>query len=222
MVKKSLLGEKHQSVIRDYMARVTDMELPKHRASEIAKKWDENYWDGDRRTGYGGYSYLPGYWAPLAQALIREYKLTRKSKVLDVGCGKGFLLTELAYALPGISVTGLDISRYALENAHPTVKDRLVSGSCVNLPFETNQYDLALSINVFHNLVAPELEAALKEFKRVSRNSYLVVESYETELQKANLLNWQLTCEAFLRPEEWYWWFELTGYDRDHEFIYFD
>jgi protein-L-isoaspartate(D-aspartate) O-methyltransferase len=222
MVKKSLLGSKHQSVIRDYMSRVTDEAFPKHRASEIAKKWDEGYWDGDRRTGYGGYGYLPGYWTPLADALIREYKLTPKSKVLDVGCGKGFLLTELVNALPGISVTGLDVSTYALENAHPTVKDKLILGSCVDLPFETNQFDLALSINVFHNLIAPELERALKEFKRVSKNSYLVVESYETELQKSNLLYWQLTCEAFLRPEEWQWWFDLTGYNRDYEFIYFD
>jgi protein-L-isoaspartate(D-aspartate) O-methyltransferase len=95
-------------------------------------------------------------------------------------------------------------------------------GSCVALPYEADEFDLAISINVFHNLISQDLLAALKEISRVSKMSYLVVESYDTELQKENLLYWQLTCEAFLRPEEWKWWFELAGYDRDYEFIFFD
>mgnify|MGYP002655210866 CR=1 FL=1 len=207
---------------RDYLSRVTDTELPKHLAGEIAKKWGREYWDGDRRTGYGGYHYIPGYWKPLAERLIAEYDLTSSSKVLDVGCGKGFLLAELLALLPGICVQGIDISSYAVEHSHTSVRSAIQTGTCTLLPFDSNEFDLAISLNVFHNLTAPELELALVEFKRVSKKSYLVVETYGNEAQKANLLYWQLTCEAFLRPEEWRWWFNLVGYDRDFEFIVFD
>lgn len=222
MGEKFFLGEKHSNVPRSYLSRVTNQEFPKHRAAEIAKKWGKDYWDGDRRTGYGGYHFIPGYWTPLAEQLISEYSLTSKSRVLDIGCGKAFLLAELTSLLPGIRVQGLDLSAYAIQNAHPLVRDSVELGSCVTLPYDTNEFDLAISLNVFHNLISPDLFKALKEIARVSRMSYLVVESYDTEIQKENLLYWQLTCEAFLRPEEWKWWFELASYDRDYEFIYFD
>jgi len=222
LAEKFFLGDKHSTVPRSYLSRVTDQEFPKHKAAELAKKWGKDYWDGDRRTGYGGYRFLPGYWTPLAEQLILEYNLTPNSSVLDIGCGKGFLLAELAKLVPGIRIHGLDVSAYAIENAHPPVKNFVELGSCVSLPYEANQFDLAISLNVFHNLISPDLLAALKEIVRVSNMSYLVVESYDTEIQKENLLYWQLTCEAFLRPEEWEWWFELAGYDRDYEFIFFD
>ncbi len=222
LAEKFFLGEKHSTVPRSYLSRVTDLEIPKHRAAELAKKWGKDYWDGDRRTGYGGYHFIPGYWTPLAEQLIAEYNLSSKSRVLDIGCGKAFLLAELASLLPGIQLKGLDASAYAIEHAHALVSSSVEIGSCVALPYEADEFDLAISINVFHNLISQDLLAALKEISRVSKMSYLVVESYDTELQKENLLYWQLTCEAFLRPEEWKWWFELAGYDRDYEFIFFD
>jgi protein-L-isoaspartate(D-aspartate) O-methyltransferase len=36
------------------------------------------------------------------------------------------------------------------------------------------------------------------------------------------LLYWQVTCECFFTPEEWKWWFNLSGYKGDHSFIYFE
>ena len=65
-------------------------------------------------------------------------------------------------------------------------------------------------------------QKALYEISRVSRDSYLVIESYTNEVQKQNLLYWQLTCEAFNTPDEWEWWFRLTSYRGDWEFIFFD
>lgn len=222
MVKKNLLGQKHSGVRRDYRARVNDAEIPKHRASTLAKLWDWEYWDGDRRTGYGGYHFKEGFWTPLAKKLIKEYGLTNRSTVLDIGCGKGFLLAEFQELLPGIQIRGLDISQYAIDNAHQSVREKITFGSATKLPFEKNSFDLIICINVLHNLEAPDLFDALQEIVRVSNRSYLVVESYDSEIQKENLLYWQLTCEAFLRPVEWAWWFKLTGYDRDFEFIFFD
>ena len=87
----------HRSTERDYLARVTDVEYPKARAAELAKKWDFDYWDGDRRINYGGYHYREGYWEQVAQAMVDYYRLPNSPKILDVGCGKGFLLYDFPY-----------------------------------------------------------------------------------------------------------------------------
>ena len=218
----SILGSKHSAVSRDYESRVCDKSMPKHRAASLAKKWGRDYWDGDRRTGYGGYQYIPGYWREFASNLVQKYGLTEQSRVLDIGCGKGFLLAELEAVVPGIDIRGVDISEYAIAHAPEQLSGKLEVGDCTRLPYGEREFDLAISINVFHNLVAPELVLALKEISRVSIQSYIVVESYVTEVQKQNLLFWQLTCEAFNRPEGWEWWFESASYGGDWEFIYFD
>lgn len=222
MRELNILQAKHGSVKRDYLARVNDPDFPKYRAAELAKKWDYDYWDGDRRICYGGYSYKPGYWTPIANLLIQEYGLTSSSSVLDIGCGKGYLLYELTQLLPGIHVSGLDISDYAIHHGHPEIKKSLVHGSAIDLPWKANSFDLAFSLNTFHNLFTYELIDALREIKRVSISSYVCVESYRSELEKQNLLYWQVTCESFYTPQEWKWWFELTEYDRDYGFIYFE
>jgi len=217
-----IIKDKHNLIQRDYMARVNDQEIPKHIAATLAKKWDFDYWDGDRRICYGGYSYIPGYWTPVAERLIKQYKLNSESSVLDVGCGKGYLLFEISKLLPGIRIAGLDISTYAVEKSHPLVKEWIKVGSAEALPWGYEEFDLAFSLNTFHNLYTFQLFPALKEIKRVSKSTYVCVESYRNEKEKENLLYWQVTCEAFLTPEEWIWWFNLTGYDRDHGFIYFE
>lgn len=222
MRELNILQAKHGSVKRDYLARVNEPDFPKYKAAELAKKWDYDYWDGDRRICYGGYSYKPGYWTPIANLLIQEYGLTSSSSVLDIGCGKGFLLYELTQLLPGIHVAGIDISEYAIHQSHPEVKIYLKHGSATDLPWAENRFDLAISLNTFHNLYTYELFRAFREIKRVSRESYVCVESYRNELEKQNLLYWQVTCESFYTPEEWNWWFDLTEYNRDYGFIYFE
>jgi SAM-dependent methyltransferase len=216
-----ILTRKHQNVQRDYLARVNDPEWPKWKAAELAKKYGFDYWDGSRKINYGGYEYRPGYWTPVAARLIEEYGLSDSSSVLDVGCGKGFLLLELKQLLPGLQVSGLDVSQYALENAHPDVSEFLQRGSAVQLPWGDKVFDLAFSLNTLHNLYNFELEPALVELSRVSKQQFLCVEAYRSELEKMNLLYWQVTCEAFNTPEEWFWWFRKTGYQGDYEFIYF-
>lgn len=210
----------HKSTPRDYLARVT--EFPKAEAARLAKKWDYDYWDGDRKTGYGGMRY-DGRWRKVADAMASHYGLKAGDKVLDVGCGKGFLLYDFTQAVPGIEVSGLDVSAYALEHAKPEVKDRLVQGTASALPFADKEFDLVVSITTLHNLYCYDLFDALKEIERVGkRHKYICVESYRNEDEKVNLLYWQMTCEAFCTPAEWEWWFKLTGYTGDYSFIYFE
>ncbi len=210
----------HRKTKRDYLARVN--EFPKAEAARRARQWGYDYWDGDRRTGYGGMRY-DGRWRVVADAMARHYRLKAGDRVLDVGCGKGFLLYDLTQAVPGIEVCGLDISSYALENAKEEVRPFLKEGHARELPFPEAHFDLVLSINTLHNLYCYDLEKALLEIQRVGReHRYLCVESYRNEEEKVNLLYWQLTCEGFYTPEEWAWWFQKCRYTGDWSFIYFE
>ncbi len=210
----------HSKTKRDYIARVT--EYPKAEAAKRAKKFDFDYWDGDRKTGYGGFVY-DGRWAPVARKLAEHYGLQKGQKVLDIGCGKGFLLHDLMQEVPGLEVFGLDISQYAINHAKTEIKPLLTQGCATNLPYENNTFDLIISINTLHNLYCYELDKALKEIERVGKkNKYIVVESYRNEEEKANLLYWQLTCESFCTPQEWEWWFRQTKYSGDYSLIFFE
>ena len=209
----------HKKTKRDYLARVN--EFPKAEAAKLAKQFARDYWDGDRKVGYGGMRY-DGRWRVVADAMAKHYGLKAGDKILDVGCGKGILLYDFTQAVPGIEVCGLDISSYAIENAKEEVKPFLQVGHAKRLPFADQSFDLVISINTLHNLYCYDLDSALRELERVGKKKYLVVESYRNEEEKANLLYWQLTCEAFCTPEEWAWWFKQTRYTGDYSYIYFE
>lgn len=217
-----LMSAVHKSTKRDYLARVNDPDYPKPKAAELAKKWGFDYWDGDRRICYGGYRYMEGRWEKVARAMIEQYGLKAGDKILDIGCGKGFLLYDFTKVLPGLEVYGLDISQYALDNAKEEIKGHLRVGNATALPFPDQHFDFVYSITTLHNLHCYDLDRALREMERVGKKKYLCVESYRNETEKANLLYWQVTCEAFNTPEEWEWWFKQTGYSGDHSFIYFE
>ena len=136
---------------------------------------------------------------------------------------EGFLLYDFLKVIPDAEIYGIDISEYAINNSKPEVRDRLRVGNAINLPWDDNTFDLVISITTMHNLHAYDLELALREMERVGkRHKYLCLESYRNEQEKANLLYWQVTCEAFNTPEEWYWWFKQTDYTGDYSFIYFE
>lgn len=216
----NLVTPLHQKTKRNYLARVT--EYDKAECAGVAKKFGADYWDGDRRYGYGGYRY-DGRWGAVAKGLIEQYHLGPGSKVLDVGCGKGFLLFELKKLIPEIEVRGIDISEYAIENAIPEIRSYLEIGNANRLNFPDHSFDLVISLTTLHNLYLFDLFSALKEMQRISKgNSYFMTESYRNEREKVNLLYWQLTCEAFFTPTEWEWIFEQCGFQGDYEFIYFE
>ncbi len=217
------LSPVHKSTHRDYLARVNDPDYPKAKAADLAKQWAVDYWDGDRRINYGGYRYMEGRWEKVAKMMADHYGLKAGDKILDIGCGKGFLLFDFTKVVPGIEVYGADVSQYAIDHAKDEIKDKLTVANAVELPYPDNHFDFVYSINTFHNLHNYDLEKALLEMNRVSKQKkYICVESYRNEVEKANLLYWQVTCEAFCTPEEWDWWFKHTHYEGDHSFIYFE
>lgn len=223
MANLDFLSAVHKSTKRDYLTRVNDPEFPKAKAAALAKKWGVDYWDGDRRICYGGYRYMEGRWEKVARAMVEHYGIKPGDRILDVGCGKGFLLFDFTKVVPGLEVVGIDISEYAILNSKEEIRGRLQVGNANLLPFADHSFDLVFSINTLHNLHCYDLDKALREIERVGKkNKYICVESYRNEEEKANLLYWQVTCEAFNTPEEWEWWFNLTGYTGDYSFIFFE
>ena len=213
----------HKKTHRNYLERVNDKDFPKAKAANLAKKFDYDYWDGDRKICYGGYKYIEGRWEKVATDILNYYELPPKPKILDVGCGKGYLLYDIKKIMPEADIYGIDISEYAINNSKEEIKNRLYKGSCCNLPWDNNFFDLVISINTLHNLYCYELFNALTEIERVGKsNKYICMESYRNEEEKANLLYWQVTCESFNTPEEWKWWFEKTEYNGDYSFIFFE
>lgn len=209
----------HKATSRDYVARMVD---EKAACMIKAKKYGPDYWDGDRRFGYGGYSY-DGRWKVVAEKFIDIYGLTNDSAILDIGCGKAYLLYELSQLLPGAKVVGLDSSEYALERAKPEIKEQLLLHRAQDpLPFSNDEFDLAFSLTTLHNLEIFDLAVAVSEMGRVAKQGYLMVESYRGEHELFNLQCWALTCESFFSPEEWVWFYERFGYQGDYEFIFFE
>ena len=209
----------HNSTKRNYLQRV--VEHDKAECAEVAKRFDRDYFDGDRRYGYGGYRY-DGRWVSFAQKLVAHYGLQPGQKVLDIGCGKGFLVHDFRKVLPGLEAFGVDISGYAIENAMPEVKEFLRQADAMSLPYRDKSFDLVVSINTLHNLQLPGLWRALQEIERVGKhNKFIVMDSYRNEREKANLLYWQITCEAIFARKEWEFIFEKAGYFGDYDFVCF-
>ena len=205
---------------RDYVARMTD---DKVHCMLKAKEYEFDYWDGDRRYGYGGYRYIPGRWKPVAQALVDTYGLKAGARILDVGCGKGYLLYEIAQLLPDAEITAFDSSRHGLANAKEEIRPRLFRYKAQDpYPFGDGQFDLVISLGCLHNLRIFELQTAIREIERVGKNKYIMVESYRSEQEQFNLQCWALTAESFFDTAEWIWLYHHFGYTGDYEFIYFE
>lgn len=183
----------------------------------IARQFGKDFFDGDRKQGYGGYNYHPRFWQPVIPAFVEYYNLTANSKILDVGCGKGFMLYDFMQLLPGVHVEGVDISEYAISHSKEEVRPYLQVANAKELPFEDNSFDLVISITTIHNLDRNECKMALQEIERVSRkDKYITVDAYRNEEEKMCMNSWNLTALTFMHTDEWKKFFEEAGYSGDY------
>ena len=210
MIKEINLLKKYPKTKRDLSKRGNE-KTEEDRI--IARRFDKEFFDGDRKNGYGGYYYNSKFWTEVVKDLNNFYKLKNGSKILDIGCGKGFMLFDFMKLNPNFVLEGIDISDYAITNAVPEVKKFLKIGNAKSLPYEDNSFDLVISINTTHNLEINQCKKALSEMERVSRkDKYLIVDAYSNEIERDRIFAWNLTAKTILSTNEWISLFEEAGY----------
>jgi SAM-dependent methyltransferase len=183
----------------------------------IAQQFGKEYFDGPRSLGLGGYYYNAKFFKPVVERMIDYYGLTPSSAILDVGCGKGFMLHDFCEALPGVKVAGIDISHYCIENAMPSVAPFIRKASCDELPYPDKSFDLVIAIATIHNLEAEDVKKSLREIMRVTRrHAFIKVNGYHTEEQREALHRWNLVAKTILHVDEWKNMFAEVEYNGDY------
>ena len=187
----------------------------------IARKFDVEYFDKDRLTGYGGYSYNPKFWTETVAHIKDFYNLNNDSKILDVGCAKGFMMHDFSLLLPKAEIVGVDISNYAIDNCIESMKDGISYANANNLPFEDDYFDLVISINTIHNLPLIDCKEALREISRVSKkDAFIMNDAWRNPKEKDSMLKWNLTALTYMSTDDWKLLFKDVGYEGDYYWFF--
>jgi SAM-dependent methyltransferase len=184
---------------------------------QLARQFGKDFFDGDRKNGYGGFGYMPRFWQPVIPTFREHWNLDSSNSVLDVGCAKGFMMHDFVELIPGITVKGLDISQYAIENAIDDMKPHVQVGNALHLPYDDKSFDVVISITTLHNLEREECGKALQEIERVAKKgSFITVDAYRNEEEKERMYNWNLTAKTIMSVDEWVVFFNEVGYTGDY------
>lgn len=183
----------------------------------IARRFDREFFDGDRRRGYGGFSYQPRFWQPVVPTFQKHFDLKAGDALLDVGCAKGFMIHDLAEMIAGLTVKGIDVSAYAIENAMDDMKPHVSVADARELPFPDKSFDVVIAINTIHNLERDDCARALREIERVARRgAYVTVDAYRNDEEQERMMAWNLTARTIMHVDEWKAFFAENGYTGDY------
>jgi len=218
---RGVLLSKEINLLIDYPKAKRNLEERVNSKTEqdrhIARRFGKDFFDGDRRHGYGGFSYDPRFWQPVVPAFQAHWGLKDGNSVLDVGCAKGFMLHDFKELIPGLDVCGVDVSEYAVSNCVESMRSNLTVADARSLPFEDNSIDYVISINTIHNLTLNDLAKAISEIERVQRmGSFITVDAYRNEDERERMLAWNLTAQTILHVDEWKSFFAECGYTGDY------
>lgn len=183
----------------------------------IARRFGAEFFDGDRKHGYGGFRYAPRFWQPVVPTFREHFGLVAGDRLLDVGCAKGFMLHDFAARIPGLAVTGVDVSEYAIANAIEDMRSKVRVADARSLPFPDDSMDVVVSINTIHNLPRQECIQALREIQRVARRgAFVTVDAYRDEAERVRMSAWNLTAQTVLHVDAWRALFDEAGYAGDY------
>ncbi len=184
---------------------------------QVARQFGEQYFDGDRLYGYGGYNYHPRFWQETVKRFRDYYQLAEDARVLDVGCAKGFMMHDFKQLMPKMTIAGIDISQYAYDHTIEDMKPFIQVGNAKKLPFPDNSFDLVICINTVHNLPLEECKQALREIQRVTRkDAFVTMDAWRNDEEKARLLKWNLTALTYMHVQDWVKLFAEIGYLGDY------
>ena len=187
----------------------------------VARKFDVEYYDGDRLTGYGGYGYSPRFWTDTVAHIVDVYSLSNASKILDIGCAKGYMMYDLSLLIPEAEIKGVDISQYAKDHAIEPMKENIVVSNANNLPFPDDYFDLVIAINTLHNLTKIDCIEAFREIIRVSKkDTFIMNDAWKDDKGKRAMLKWNLTALTYMSCDEWLNFFKEVEYKGDYYWFF--
>jgi SAM-dependent methyltransferase len=178
------------------------------------------FYDGKRSMGYGGYKY-DKRWLKLLPKIIKRYKLNSKSKVLDLGCKKGFLIYDLKQLIPGIECRGVEDHIYPIKYAKKDVKSDIKYSKYYDLPFKNKYFDFIIGFSSIYTYNFGDLISIFKEIKRVSKNNkkiYITVAAYENKSDFLKIMDWTTLSSTILSKKDWFKFFRKVKYNGDYFF----
>jgi ubiquinone/menaquinone biosynthesis C-methylase UbiE len=147
---------------------------------------------------------LPLWSAPFGMKLLETVKLKRGITVLDIGCGLGFPLIEVAQRLgDSSSVIGIDPWKEALERCRQKIKKynitnaEVIEGVAEKMPFDDNHFDLIVSNNGINNV--EDMKTTLSECGRVCKQGAQFVMTMNLEKTMIEFYN---TFEEVLKAND--------------------
>ena len=214
MGKEVNLMKNYPYTKRDITGR---LESKTDKDKSIAREFGKDFFDGSRSHGYGGFLYSPRFWSPVVPTFQKHWNLSKNDSVLDIGCAKGFMLYDLKKFIPGLKVCGIDISKYAVDNAKEEVKEFCKVANATQLPFDDKSIDVAISITTLHNLEEKDLILALLEIERVAkRGSFITLDAYRNNEDKDRMEAWNLTAKTVKHVDSWKELLNDVGYTGDY------
>ena len=127
------------------------------------------------------------------------------------------MLYDFKQLIPDINLAGVDISKYAIERAHESIKPFLQVGSAESLPYEDASFDLVISLDTIHNLERDACRRALREIMRVTtQHAFIRVDAWRTEKERDRFMKWNLTALTYMSVDDWKKFFKEAGYTGDY------
>ena len=183
----------------------------------IAWGEDQEYYDGDRNNGYGGFNY-DGRWLKLLPRIIKKFKLNNNSKILDLGCKKGFIMKDFKILLPKAKVYGIEDHKYPIENAEIEIKKNITFSKYYNIPFKDGYFDFVIGFSSIYKYNFADVVKTLKEINRVAKKSLITVGSYSNNKEKEVFDKWTLLGTTVLHKKEWQELFKLVKFKGNYYF----
>lgn len=141
--------------------------------------------------------YSGGYW----QRRVRQEALMLlddlgKGRVIEVGCGEGFFLSQLAAKNPCLEIWGVDNNADRLKKAEDRCRDKKVNLSLQDasaLSFDDEFFDAIVCINVFFNMESlKSVELALREMKRSCKNTGRIIFEFRNSVNPLLKIKYKL------------------------------
>ena len=183
----------------------------------IAWNLGKEYYDGHRNNGYGGFKY-DGRWLKLLPRIIKKYKLNNHSKILDLGCKKGFIMKDFKILLPKAKIYGIEDHKYPILKAEKNIKKNIIFSKYYEIPFKKKYFDFVIGFSSIYKYNFIDVVRTINEISRVSKKSFFTVASYSNNKEKELFEKWTLLGTTSLHKKEWKKLFKLINYKGDYYF----